>query len=82
LRAVKVLDQLRERIRLLHYSRRTEEAYVFPALSALLFLYGKVLGQDLPWMSEIGRPQHQRACWAIGSARLDRRIAFPPGGIA
>lgn len=28
LRAVKVLDQLRERIRYLHYSRRTEEAYV------------------------------------------------------
>src|SRR5258705_14023605 len=28
LQAVKVLDQLRERIRYLHYSRRTEEAYV------------------------------------------------------
>jgi len=28
LRSVKVLDQLRERIRYLHYSRRTEEAYV------------------------------------------------------
>ena len=28
LKAVKVLDQLRERIRYLHYSRRTEEAYV------------------------------------------------------
>ena len=26
------------------------------ALSALLFLYGQVLGQQLPWMSEIGRP--------------------------
>lgn len=28
LRSTKILDQLRERIRLLHYSRRTEEAYV------------------------------------------------------
>ncbi|MBN8486872.1 MAG: integron integrase [Burkholderiales bacterium] len=26
------------------------------ALSALLFLYGEVLGQQLPWMNEIGRP--------------------------
>lgn len=28
LRAVKLLDQVRERVRMLHYSRRTEEAYV------------------------------------------------------
>ncbi|MDC6171022.1 integron integrase [Paucibacter sp. XJ19-41] len=101
LRSTKLLDQLRERIRYLHYSRRTEEAYVFwyrafvrwhglrhpaemggaeveaflsylaadrglapsthrQALSALLFLYGKVLGLSLPWMAEIGRPQTQR----------------------
>lgn len=26
------------------------------ALSALLFLYGKVLEIELPWMAEIGRP--------------------------
>lgn len=101
LRSVKLLDQLRERIRYLHYSRRTEESYfhwcrafirfhgirhpaemggpevedflrwlanerqVAPsthkqALSALLFLYGKVLEINLPWMSEIGRPRTQR----------------------
>ena len=101
LRSTKVLDRLRERIRLLHYSRRTEEAYVHwcrafirfhgvrhpcemggaeveaflgwlvndrnvaasthkQALSALLFLYTKVLGLQLPWMSEIGRPRVQR----------------------
>lgn len=30
------------------------------ALSALLFLYGQVLGLQLPWMSEIGRPIRQR----------------------
>lgn len=101
LRSVKVLDQLRERIRFLHYSHRTEDAYVHwvrafirfhgvrhpaamgaleiegflswladerrlaasthrQALSALLFFYGKVLGQDLPWMREIGRPRVHR----------------------
>lgn len=98
LQAPKLLDQLRERIRYLHYSIRTEEAYVHwtrayirfhklqhpalmgaaeveaflswlagerrvapathkQALSALLFLYQKVLGLDLPWLHEIGRPK-------------------------
>lgn len=97
----RLLDQLRERIRYLHYSHRTERAYVYwcrafirwhgmrhpaqmggadveaflsylaadrglapsshrQALSALLFLYGKVLGVNLPWMTEIGRPQTRR----------------------
>ncbi len=98
LRAPRLLDQIRERIRYLHYSIRTEEAYVHwtrayvrfhkmrhpaemgapeveaflawlagerrvavsthkQALSALLFLYQKVLGVDLPWLNEIGRPK-------------------------
>jgi len=98
LQAPRLLDQLRERIRLLHYSRSTEDAYVHwckafirfhgrqhpkdlggpeveafltwladerqlapashkQALSALLFLYTKVLGIVLPWMQEIGRPR-------------------------
>ena len=98
LQSVKLLDQVRERIRYLHYSRRTEEAYVHwcrafirfhgirhpaemggpeveaylswlsndrevavsthrQALSALLFLYGKM---SLPWMADIGRPQVKR----------------------
>lgn len=101
LQSAKLLDQLRERIRYLHYSRRTEEVYVYwcrafirfhgirhpatmggpevesfltwlsnerkvsasthrQALSALLFLYGKVLEVALPWMAEIGRPQVKR----------------------
>lgn len=101
LRAPKLLDQLRERIRYLHYSRRTEQAYVHwarafirfhglrhpaemgaaevetflqwlaaerdvapsthnQALSAILFLYTKVLGLDLPWLSSIGRPAVRR----------------------
>lgn len=97
LRSVRLLDQVRERCRLVHYSLQTERAYVYwarafirfhrlrhpaemggpevesflthlaaerqlspsshrQALSALLFLYGKVLGQQLPWMQDIGRP--------------------------
>ena len=98
LRSVRLLDQVRERIRYLHYSIRTEQVYVYwikgfiryhgcrrpaemggteleaylswlanerdvavsthrQALSALLFLYQKVLGLDLPWMEAIGRPK-------------------------
>jgi integron integrase len=101
LQAAKLLDQLRERVRYLHYSRRTEEAYVHwcrafirfhglrhprdldgghveaflgwlvaerhvaasthrQALSALLFLYTKVIQTQLPWMDEIGRPRTPR----------------------
>ena len=101
LKSAKVLDQLRERIRYLHYSIRTEQVYVYwvrlfirfhdcrhpatlgaaeveeflswlantrrvaasthkQALSALLFFYGKVIGIDLPWMKEIGRPRTKR----------------------
>lgn len=101
LKSVKLLDQLRERIRYLHYSLRTETTYVYwvrmyirfhklrhpatmggpeveaflswlandknvsasthkQALSAVLFLYGKVIGIDLPWMAEIGRPRSEQ----------------------
>lgn len=34
------------------------------ALSALLFLYREVLGIELPWMSEIGRPK-QHVCLPV-----------------
>jgi integron integrase len=98
LQSTRLLDQVRERIRYLHYSRRTEEAYVHwirafvrfhalrhpvemgaaeveaflswlaaernvavathkQALSALIFLYHRVLGLELPWLNEIGRPK-------------------------
>lgn len=102
LRSARLLDQVRERVRYLHYSLRTEQAYVHwvrafvrfhgcrrhprdmgaadveaflswlaaerrvavsthkQALSALLFLYQKVLGLDVPWLLAIGRPQAQR----------------------
>jgi integron integrase len=95
-----LITRLVERARYLHYSIRTEEAYVYwvrqfvawigkhpreagraeveaflshlanvrrvasathrQALSALLFLYKEVLGEELPWMAEIGRPQAMR----------------------
>ena len=98
LHAERLMDQVRERVRYLHFSFRTEEAYLYwirafvlfhekkhpkdmglqeveaflshlanerhvaaathkQALSALLFLYGKVLGRELPWMGAIGRPK-------------------------
>ena len=101
LKAPRLLDQLRERIRFLHYSIRTEQVYVYwvrsfirfnglrhpaslggaeveaflswlantrnvapsthkQALSALVFLYSRVLGADLPWMNDIGRPTTPR----------------------
>lgn len=99
--APRLLDQVRRQVRVLHYSLRTEQAYVYwckafirfhelrhplqmggdevsaflshlaverqvapsthrQALSALLFLDGKVLGQQLPWMDDIGRPVPKR----------------------
>ena len=94
---LRLLDVLRERLRYMHYSLRTEEAYVYwvrnfvrwsglrhprelgageveaflvmlanerrvaaathrQALSALLFLYREVIGVDMPWLRELGRP--------------------------
>ncbi|MGB7989041.1 MAG: integron integrase [Candidatus Methylophosphatis roskildensis] len=115
LKSVKVLDQLRERIRYLHYSIRTEEAYVYwvrafirfhglrhpatmggaeveaflswlangrsvaasthkQALSALLFFYRKVLGADLPWMTDIGIPRIRRRLPVVLSPEEVARI--------
>ena len=100
-RPPRLLDALRTRIRYMHYSLRTEEAYVYwvrafvhfhqlrhpaemsrpeierfltwlatdrqvapsthgQALSALLFLYQKVLNIPVPWMDDVGRPKSQR----------------------
>ena len=105
----RLLDVLRQQIRYLHYSLRTEAAYVHwvrayvrfhalrhpadlgraeveaflswladdrrvapathqQALSALLFLYQKVLRQDLPWMSDIGRPRGEKRLPVVLSA--------------
>jgi integron integrase len=97
---MRLLDALREQVRYMHYSIRTEQAYVQwarafirfhgmrhpselgrpefesfltwlavqrgvapathkQAIAALLFLYQKVLRQDLPWVGELGRPKQQ-----------------------
>ena len=115
-----LLDAVRERVRYLHYSLRTEQAYAHwirafvrfhgmrhpramgkpeveafltwlsnergvsvathrQALAAVLFLYQQVLGQQLPWMQDIGRPQRKPRLPAVLScsevaavlARLD-----------
>jgi len=99
--STRLLDRLRERLRYMHYSIRTEEVYTYwvrgfvrfhglqhpagmgrdevvaflshlanerrlapsthkQALSALVFLYGRVLEVQLPWMAEIGRLRVQR----------------------
>ncbi|GAA6141868.1 integron integrase [Hydrogenophaga sp. 5NK40-0174] len=110
-RSNRLLDQVRERVRYLHYSLQTEKAYVYwtksfvlwaarnpdgtgakgfrhpkqmgqtevesfltmladerrvspathrQALNALLFLYRQVLGCDLPWLQNIGRPPERK----------------------
>lgn len=102
LQSTRILDQVRERIRYLHYAKSTEEAYVYwirffirwagtrhpremgkdevegfltflaakrsvsssthrVALSALLFLYQKVLGVALPWLDGLSRPAQRRS---------------------
>jgi integron integrase len=125
----RLLDAVRQQVRYMHYSLRTEEAYVHwvrafirfhdlrhpselshpeveafltwlatdrqvapgthrQALSALLFLYQKVLRQDLPWMREIGRPRNDRRLPVVLTvdevadllAQLDA-LQQPPGGL-
>lgn len=119
--SVRLLDQVRERLRYLHYSLKTERAYVYwvrwfvrhsglrhprelgrpqveaflsmlatdrrvsvsthrQALSALLFLYKDVLGQELPWMDEIGRPVSARRIPSVLTmAEIQRVLDFMDG---
>jgi integron integrase len=121
LRSTRLLGQLRERLRYLHYSMRTEQAYVHwarfyihfhelrhprdlgkpeieaflqmlasqrkvsvsthrQALSALLFLYKEVLGLQLPWLDEIGRPQRKRRIPAVLTvSEVQRLFTFLEG---
>ncbi len=121
--APRLLDKVRERIRYLHYSIRTEDAYVHwvrgyvrfhrmrhpgsmgadevkaylswlaverrisvathrQAQSALVFLYRQVLGQDLPWLTDLERPQVKRRLPVVLSVRAgkggkDRVVMLP-----
>lgn len=113
--SARLLDQVRECIRYLHYSLRTEEAYLYwirefirfhgrrhprelggaqveeflnelangrrvsasthkQALCALLFLYREVLGQDLPWMTQIQRPAVRRRIPTVLTLDEVRRV--------
>lgn len=132
--STRLLDQVRERIRYLHYSQATEKAYLFwirsyirwsglrhprdmgqaevegflsmlanerhvsasthkQALSAILFLYREVLGQELPWLQEIGRPALSKRipsvltkeevasvlAWMQGEERLLAKVLYGTG---
>lgn len=112
---LRLLDALRTQIRAMHYSLRTEEAYVHwvrafirhhglrhpaelsraevegflawlaaergvapathnQALSALLFLYQRVLQQPLPWLEELGRPRVHRRLPVVLSPQETARV--------
>lgn len=120
-RSQRLLDQVRERIRYLHYSLQTEKAYVHwtkafvlwtarqgsqgfrhprllgqaevegfltmlaterrvapathrQALNALLFLYRQVLGMELPWMQNIGRPPERKRVPTVLSVAEMRQV--------
>lgn len=49
--------EVREFLRWLTTERRVSASTHRQALAALLFLYRQVLSQDLPWLSELERPQ-------------------------
>lgn len=50
------------------------------ALSALLFLYREVLGIDLPWLKEIGRPkQRERVPVVLSRAEVTRLLSVMEG---
>jgi integron integrase len=121
LQSPRLLDQVRERVRYLHYSLSTEHSYVQwvrrfvrfhglrhpremggveveqflshlanqrdasasthkQALSALLFLYRKVIGVDLPWMQEVGRPRTPaRLPTVLSRDEVERLLAATDG---
>jgi integron integrase len=123
LKSVRLLDQVRERIRYKHYSIRTEQQYVYwvryfirfnglrhpkelagadverflawlaaerkvsvsthkQALSALLFLYREVLGVELPWMLDIGRPKSPaRLPVVLSRTEVTSLLAHVEGGM-
>lgn len=122
LSAPTVIGRVRECVRLLHYSPRTEKAYVYwirkflrfhglrhpaamgqpevegfltwladvqrvsaathrQALAAVLFLYARVLGVQLPWMVEIGRPHERRRLPVVLSREEVQRVLAGLSGV-
>jgi integron integrase len=60
--------------------QRASESTHRQALSALLFLYRKVLGQELPWMQEIGRPRvPARVPTVLSRHEVERLLACMAG---
>ncbi|MBL8359656.1 MAG: integron integrase [Rubrivivax sp.] len=55
-------------LRWLAVERRASASTHKQALAALLFLYQQVLGVDLPWMQQIGRPREERRLPVVLSA--------------
>jgi site-specific recombinase XerD len=118
-----LIGALRERLRCMRYSLRTEDAYVFwvrhylrwaghrhprtmgaaevqaflsmlanerrvaaathrQALSALLFLYREVLGVDMPWLQELGRPvPHRRIPVVLTHVEVQALLARMGDGV-
>ena len=62
LKATRISDQLRERMRHLHYSLRTEEAYVYRARAFLRF-------HDLRPPAEMGKTEIEAFLMALVSRR-------------
>ena len=71
LEAVKVLDQLRERIRYLHYSLRTEEAYVHWVRGFIRF-HGLRHPSSLAWISMLRNSPNREGELVSYESGLDR----------
>jgi site-specific recombinase XerD len=52
--------KLRSRVTMLAIEKQVAPATHRQALNALLFLYRQVLGMELPWMQQIGRPPERK----------------------
>ena len=122
LQSTRILEQVRERIRYLHYSIRTETAYLYwirnfirwsdmrhpremgaeevrayltflaskrdvsvsthrVALSAILFLYQKVLDINLPWLDGLARPTMPRRLPVVLSREEVARLFALQSGV-
>ena len=120
--AVRLLDQIRHAVRTLHYSYRTEQAYVdwirrfilfhgkrhpqdlgarevgdflshlavdrhvsastqTQARSALLFLYRRVLGVQLPWLDEVAAARLDKKLPVVLTATEVRRLLDEMSGV-
>jgi integrase len=62
-------------------TRRVSPSTHRQALCALLFLYREVLGTDLPWLQQIGRPQARRRLPVVLSREEVARLLAAADGI-